>query len=424
MKKKSLRLLVAIMATLMMTACGGEKGVEKKDVSTSVENTSSEKDEDTKSDDVKESTNNTEDKEEKSDNQQSIDIEDIDWSVEEAIIDGQKVISFGYTNNTDFTIVDVEMKFVQKTDVTKEQLAVFDNLKQDKNWSDEEIAGIYILGYNRKLADPGEKVGASLCTINGTYTLVENMEQYNLMQPDSVSIAFIGNDDKAYMTYYDFNTQKYGESTTEGKNIQEWSNSKISSLVPRPEFRVVVVGNDDDDDFSFTAYGVSRDDYNTYLETCKSAGFTDIQSEGDNDYRALNVDGFEINVAYDVIEESLYASIEKTSEESPNTEPSEQPSEDQSSAQADDGSIDPEFKDTLDSYEAFIDEYIAFLQKYQQNPNDVSLLTDYTDYMTKYTELTEKIENLDKDNLNEAEMQYYTEVITRVSQKLMEASAS
>lgn len=138
----------------------------------------------------------------------------------------------------------------------------------------------------------------------------------------------------------------------------------------------------------------------------------------------MNVDGFEINVAYDVIEESLYASIEKTSEESPNTEPSEQPSEDQSSAQADDGSIDPEFKDTLDSYEAFIDEYIAFLQKYQQNPNDVSLLTDYTDYMTKYTELTEKIENLDKDNLNEAEMQYYTEVITRVSQKLMEASAS
>ncbi len=308
MKKKCLRLLVAAAAMLMMVACGGKEESKKVNSDSDIEDVENNSEQKSQAD-SKESSQS----EEKSDGRPFIDIKDIDWSVEETIIDGQKVISFGYTNNTNFTIADVEMKFIQKRDVTKEQLAAFDNLKQDNNWSDEEIAEIYILGYNRKLADPGEKVGASLCTINGTNRLVESMDQYNLMQPDSVSIAFIGNDDKMYMTYYDFNTQKYGESTIEGKDIQEWSNSEISSFIPKPEYRVVVVGTDDDDKFSFTAFGVSRNEYNTYLETCKNAGFTDIQFESDNSYRALNVDKYEIDISYDAIEESLYASIEKSS---------------------------------------------------------------------------------------------------------------
>ena len=46
----------------------------------------------------------------------------------------------------------------------------------------------------------------------------------------------------------------------------------------------------------------------------------------------------------------------------------------------------------MDSYEAFIDEYVAFLQKYNQNPTDLSLLNDYATYMSKYADLAAKFD--------------------------------
>lgn len=309
MKKVAIIFLMVAML-LNVSACSGkeEVGSIKSDNDSNI---AGENNSEQKSEDDLESLETDQELEE----QPFINIEDIDWSVEEETIDGQKVISFGYINNTNFTIADVEMKFVQKADVTKEQLSAFDNLKQDGNWSDDEIAEIYLLGYNRKLVDPGESVGESPCVINGTYTLVENMDQYQLMRPDSVSVAYIADNDKMYMIYYDFNTNKYEESTVGAKEIQEWSNSEISSSIPRPQFRVVMVREDNNDKFSFSGFGVSREEYNAYIETCKNEEFTDIQFEGDNSFRALNDDGYEINISYNAIEESVSAGIEQSSDD-------------------------------------------------------------------------------------------------------------
>lgn len=76
----------------------------------------------------------------------------------------------------------------------------------------------------------------------------------------------------------------------------------------------------------------------------------------------------------------------------------------------------------MDSYEAFIDEYVAFLQKYNQNPTDLSLLNDYATYMSKYADLAAKFEAWESEDLNTAELAYYLEVQSRVSQKLLAVS--
>ena len=39
-------------------------------------------------------------------------------------------------------------------------------------------------------------------------------------------------------------------------------------------------------------------------------------------------------------------------------------------------------------------EYVAFLQKYNQNPTDLSLLNDYATYMSKYAEPGSQIRRL------------------------------
>lgn len=88
---------------------------------------------------------------------------------------------------------------------------------------------------------------------------------------------------------------------------------------------------------------------------------------------------------------------------------------------ADKGGLDPDFKAAMDSYENFMDEYVAFMKKYKANPGDLSILTDYADYMSKYADFVEDFEKWEDEEMNAAETAYYIEVQSRVSKKLLEA---
>lgn len=84
--------------------------------------------------------------------------------------------------------------------------------------------------------------------------------------------------------------------------------------------------------------------------------------------------------------------------------------------------LDPEFKAAMDSYEEFMNEYVEFMQKYSESDDATSMLADYMDYMTKYQEVMATMDEINEDELTDAELAYYTEVSLRVSQKLMEVS--
>lgn len=241
----------------------------------------------------------------------AIKIEDIDWNVTESVMDGERFVSFNYTNNSKYTILDVEMEFVQKSTVTKEQLSVFDELKEERAWTDEEISDIYILGYNRKCADPEETVSDSPLCINGTYTLVETIEQYEIMEPDMATIAFIGKDGKGYAVYYDFKTQTYGESSQGGQDLQQWSDSEISKLLPKAEAPAIKVSSDDENRFYFYAYGVTREVFEKYVEEVKANGFTEVGFENSTSYRASNADGIEARITYTAVEEKMTGCVEE-----------------------------------------------------------------------------------------------------------------
>lgn len=92
-----------------------------------------------------------------------------------------------------------------------------------------------------------------------------------------------------------------------------------------------------------------------------------------------------------------------------------------SSEQLADG-MRPDFKEAMDSYEAFYDEYCDFMKKYNENPGELSLIMEYADMLTRSAEMTKKFEEWNSDDLNDAEMKYYLEVNTRVSQKLLEVA--
>lgn len=84
--------------------------------------------------------------------------------------------------------------------------------------------------------------------------------------------------------------------------------------------------------------------------------------------------------------------------------------------------IRPEFKEAMDSYEAFFDEYIAFMERYADADTTemLDLLSDYTKYMTEYAEAMESLSELEEQEMSVDEAIYYMEVTTRITEKLWE----
>lgn len=82
----------------------------------------------------------------------------------------------------------------------------------------------------------------------------------------------------------------------------------------------------------------------------------------------------------------------------------------------------PEFKEAMDSYEEFFNEYCDFMKKFSESPGDLTLLGEYANYMSKYSEMTEKMNALDNGEMNDAELKYYLEVTERINKKLLDTA--
>ena len=78
----------------------------------------------------------------------------------------------------------------------------------------------------------------------------------------------------------------------------------------------------------------------------------------------------------------------------------------------------------MDSYEAYMDEYIEFMEKYEKaDPASAALmLSDYYQLMKQYKEFAEKLDAMDESEYTNAEWAYYLEVTNRVNQKLLKAA--
>lgn len=86
------------------------------------------------------------------------------------------------------------------------------------------------------------------------------------------------------------------------------------------------------------------------------------------------------------------------------------------------GTVD--WKQFLKDYEAWFDGYIDLLKKYQSNPTDLTILSDYTAQMQKMSEWSEKADKIKVDLANDPEaLSEYMATLSRIMQKLSEAGS-
>ncbi len=221
-----------------------------------------------------------------------------------------------------------------------------------------------------------------------------------------------------------------------------WPKSEIAKLIPQSKSNIGKIEWEHDYGFVIYVGNTTQNEFQDYADACADAGFTADYSKGDTYYRANNKDGYHLSLEYkgnnimsirldepdeekvETVAEETVEKIKDTAEEIQNvdekaestniseiTENSSVKDDTDSSKTLVDG-MRPSFKEAMDSYETFYKEYCEFLESYDSSNMD--MLTKYTSLMTKAVEMDEKFEAWNEEDLNNAELKYYTEVNMRV----------
>ena len=246
---------------------------------------------------------------------------------------------------------------------------------------------------------------------NKGYTIdaVENDDSYEAYNKDGLKLDLNYYDSTKEMSIYIYSPIKLG--------ALQWPSTGLATYLPNITSTVGKINYDTSTQFSATVGDMSFDAYKDYVEACISKGFNVDYDKYEKAYRASNSQGYKINVEYlgfNIVAISINQPKEEGGENS-------KPTETSNPAQAN-NTLGTDFKKAMDSYEKFMDEYVAFMKKYSANPTDMSLLKDYTEYMNKYSTFCADFAKWENEELNDAELNYYIEVQTRVNQKLLEVA--
>ena len=224
-------------------------------------------------------------------------IDDIAWFFSNGVSYNEPAALFGYTNNTGFTIVELDVSFRLNDNVTTEQLAVFGGLKDSfSSLSDEELLKITPTVYDYMVCENGETVDGAVCYLKASYE-AESTAQCDLFTLDSVTIAFIGKDEKKHKVSYSAVNEGYSLSE-KTEELFIWSESAYAKLVPQPDTKIAAVDYDEPDYFQFTAYDINSSGYTDYIEACKAAGFSNDLEESELSFWGTDSRGHKMNVRF------------------------------------------------------------------------------------------------------------------------------
>lgn len=213
-----------------------------------------------------------------------------------------------------------------------------------------------------------------------------------------------------------------------------WPTSKAGKQLPAPKSTTGKFSYENDDGFSVYIGNTSKDDYNSYVKACSDKGFMVNYNKDDNFYDADNNAGWHVSIKYegnnimsiDIDAPSESSTAPSASEDT--TKPAEsKPAQSKPAKTANNDSdmvdgMHRDFKEAMDSYEEFFDEYVAFMKKYENSDNPMSMFSDYTKFMSQYSETMQKLDEWKSKDLNTKEAAYLLDVTNRINKKLLEVA--
>lgn len=333
-------------------------------------------------------------------------------------------------------------------------IVIFSTINSIKNNKVEKINWNSDIELAEMLPEPKSNK-AEIISNSDSYTTVyihkTTKEDYNKYQSECENKGYNLEIDKNERSYYAFNSEGYKlslyyyEDDSEmhitldapmEMNTIQWPTSELAQLLPVPKSTIGKFSTDTSDRLFVYVGNTSLEDYNTYVNECSQKGFSVDYDKNEKYYYAYDANGNKLSLHYTggntmTIEiakaEKTSTDTNQTTTQEPNkTETSEKETSDKpkdTSSNLVDG-MRPEFKEAMDSYEKFMNDYCDFMKKYaNSNGSDLTLLADYADYMSKYSQFVSDFEKWDSDTeMNNKETLYYIDVQTRINKKLIEVA--
>lgn len=251
------------------------------------------------------------------------------------------------------------------------------------------------------------------------------------IEPEKTASSYTAYNEEGYklkLDYYDSNEELSIELELPIEMAEiNWPDSLAGNQLPKPKSTKGNFSFEYDDNFFVYIGETNKEAYNEYVEACSEKGFKVDYDKGENYYYADNSEGWHISLKYqgnNIMSIEIDAPAEedttKAAVTEKETEKSENVTETTEKATEDDGLLSSDFKTAMDSYEKFMGEYVDFMKKYEENPDDLSLIVAYADYMKDYAEFVEDFEKWEDEEMNAAETAYYIDVQARVNKKLLE----
>ena len=216
-----------------------------------------------------------------------------------------------------------------------------------------------------------------------------------------------------------------------------WPTSGVAKLLPEPDAKYGKILGNSEDYFSTELYNMTESDFLNYIEECKTNGFIIDYISLDSYYFADDENGNSLTITYKSSEKKMSIDLygfkkkkekitNETTEKSTvdsSTEESETETENSANTDTtgntDDTAIsDTSFREWVDEYESFINEYIEFMINYDET--DVTQLAEYAKLMEEYAEFVEATDNLKENDYSADDWKYYMDAQTRITQKLLE----
>lgn len=226
----------------------------------------------------------------------AIKIEDLSWEITTQINDyGEREIVANYTNNSQYPIVEFDLKMTQKADVTDDDRAVLSDLKDEYGYTDEDLQKLYMQAFIEYYTNPGE-------TSKGRYISLDiyamrvptSIEQTELMEPDIATITYIGADNAVHVEYYDFVGKSYSLGNNSITKLYQPPTSDLADSFIDVDTPLLVASTDDSDSYWAKCYRIDNDGFAKCVEAWKAGGYSNVTWDGTSDFGATNDSGVEV----------------------------------------------------------------------------------------------------------------------------------
>lgn len=300
MKKMMLFFVIALIGAFFVTGCSSQQTSTDKDDKVNVDKTSA-------------LENDTEEIEESSDEFEFLD--SVIWEVEETVKKEKRLVVVSLKNESPYDIVRFKATFSEKPNLPEQEREQFFVKVKELGYFDDEhleelkIKPIGFSGETKKLVASGQSVNDSPCHYYKGTTYLRDITVKDLCDPDIFTIEYVMNG-KIHTAYYDFNSEKYSyEEDTE--EAYDWGNGKLSMMLPHFEGKVVDSKYDYEESYSIDILGCNKEDFYTYVDMCKKMKYTVEADEDEEDFSAMNSEGYRIYVSFDETHDELAVSLSK-----------------------------------------------------------------------------------------------------------------